>query len=104
MAFEGTEPTVISVCVDCVYFIAYGRLDDQTMDANPDAGREHAAKMAAQWGDAEITPGCGSDCPERGPVESRGDTDTWFSSSACEGCGSRLGGDREHATAWVKAS
>ena len=103
MAFEGTEPNTISICVDCVYFLAYGRLDDTTMEENPNAGTEHAAKIHLRWGEFEITPGCGSTCEEHGSVDDRDDDEPepWFSWSPCEGCGSSLGGYREHATAWV---
>ena len=102
MAFEGTEPATISICADCVYFLAYGRLDGQTMDDNPGADVVHAAKMQAQWGDTEITPGCDSTCTKHGAVDDRyDDPKPWFSWSSCDGCGTTLGGDREYATAWL---
>lgn len=107
MAFENMEPCTIDVCTDCVYFLEYGRLDDRTMDENPGADVLHAAKIEAIWGRAtEFTSGCGSDCKDHGPVEDRNEDygpDTWFSSSRCEMCGSGLGGERQHATAWVTA-
>jgi len=107
--------TIISVCIDCSYFNEYSKLDDQTMDANPNAGTEHAAKIDAIWPEGtEFTSGCGSDCPEHGIEAYDGseaayeaalderDTDTWFSWSACDECGSTLGGTREHATVFEK--
>lgn len=135
MAFELQEPTVIAICIDCVYFNAYGRLDDQSMAADKHAADRHRAKIATMkwpWG-TEFTPGCGRDCDEHGIAaldfpdledwqeenggtpedyeEARedawrdkwedGDPEPWFSSSPCGQCGSHLGGDREHATAWT---
>lgn len=113
MAFENQEPSIISICNDCIYFNAYGRLDDQTMDANPKAGAEHADRIAAIWpAGTEFTSGCGRDCEEHGIAAYDGNEDAyewrdddgpegWFSWSECEECGSPLGGTREHATAWV---
>lgn len=107
------ESTIIAVCNDCVYFNAYGRLDDQTMDANPKAGVEHADRIAAIWPTGtEFTSGCGRDCPDHGIAAHDGDEESyedsqdngpegWFSWSPCEECDSPLGGTREHATAWV---
>lgn len=140
MAFEFQESTIISICVDCAYFNAYGRLDDQTMTNDPNAAYKHRARIAAEnwpWG-TEFTPECGRECPVHGflavnadfphvedwlnshPGETEtdynaamednyttardGDTDTWFSWSSCDQCGSPLGGDREHATAWTYIS
>lgn len=113
-----TESQVISVCADCVYFNAYGRLDDTTMDVNPNAAEQHRVHIAAQsWPyGTEFTSGCGRDCPDTDPNGTGGCNDyqfidgelepddnaepePWFSWSACEQCGSPLGGDREHATA-----
>lgn len=93
------RPVTLSVCVDCAYFIAYGRLDDQTMIENPNAGTEHAEKVRAIWGDADITPG--RMLEEGEEVDDDAETEVWFSWSECEMCGSTLGGDREYATAWV---
>lgn len=118
MAFEYMNGTVISICADCVYFNAYGRLDDTTMTADPDAADKHRAKIAAAgwpWG-AEFTPGCGRECEEHGMTAVPEDWDDdgdclreedpepWFSWSSCDECGSTLGGDREHATAWTYKS
>jgi hypothetical protein len=115
MAFEFQEPTIVSICVDCVYFNAYGRLDDTTMANDRNAAEKHKQNIAAngwKWG-TEFTPGCGKECPEHGiaaydsaeayeqaQLEDSAESEPWFSWSACEQCGSTLGGDREHATAW----
>lgn len=68
MAFEFQESAIISICIDCAYFNAYDRLDDQTMEADPKAAEKHRAKIAAagwRYG-TEFTPGCGRDCEEHG--------------------------------------
>jgi hypothetical protein len=124
MAFELQVPTVIDVCIDCVYFNAYDRLDDTTMTADPQAAEKHRARIAASgWSyGTEFTSGCGSNCPDidsdgtggccnyqdwsgTGELEpdDNADPGPWFSWNPCEQCGSTLGGDREHATAWEYA-
>lgn len=121
MAYELMDSTVISVCVDCVYFNAYGRLDDMTMGRDRQATDKHRAMIAEAgwpWG-TEFTSGCGQGCPDRESdgtggcsgyfIDPDGDLqpddnaepEPWFSWSACDQCGSPLGGDREHATAWT---
>ncbi len=100
MAFENSEPVTIIVCVDCVYFNEYGRLDDTTMAAwraeplrdeyhdavmeatimgtakHHDAATEHAAKIAAIWSaGTEFTSGCGLDCEDHGLAAFGGDED-----------------------------
>lgn len=107
---------IITICNDCAYFNEYGRLDDMTMDENPQAGIQHAARIAAIWpAGTKFASGCGRDCEEHGIAAYDGDerayetalgerdTDTWFSWSECEECGSTPGGTREHATAWMPA-
>lgn len=86
------EVIEIQVCVDCTYYFAYGRLDDQTQQDNPNAGKQHTAKIVALWEGMDVTfdPGTGDDAG--------------FSRSACDGCGSTLGGDRETAYATVYSS
>ena len=115
MAFENQEPTIISICTDCVYFNSYGRLDDQTMDANPGASAEHETRIDSRWPEGtEFTSGCGRDCLDHGIAAYDGDVEAygeayyggdtnelWFSWSPCDECHSPLGGHREHATAWV---
>lgn len=85
----------LAICVDCLMMLANGELG-QGDTAAEDA---HAEKMAAQWGDAELTLGSLG-------VDSTDDDDErdqlGFSWSSCEGCGSTFGGDRFAATAWVR--
>lgn len=114
MAFELQDSTTLSVCVDCVYFNAYGRLDDTTMANDPNAAEKHKAKIAAAgWPyGTDFTPGCGRECPDHGipaydseqeweDAQESDEPEPWFSWSSCDQCGSTLGGDREHATAWT---
>jgi len=112
--FDYIEPATIAVCADCVYFNAYGRLDDTTMALDPDAAVKHSAAISRAgwpWG-TEFTPGCGQDCPDHGipaydskeeweASQELAEPEPWFSWSACDQCGSTLCGDREHATAWT---
>lgn len=58
--------------------------DDQ--DENPNT--RHAAKMAERWAGYRLT----NDCPEG--------CEGHFSWSQCQGCGTRLGGDRHPFVAW----
>jgi len=66
-----------------------------------DITEAHTAKIRAKWGEWQITLGCLDAACTDGPNEL--DTEPWFSWHDCEGCGSRLGGDRQHATAWEPA-
>lgn len=97
------EPTPhrISICVDCLAFLANGTTGDSP-DAKDDA--EHAADMAREWGvGTEITLGRMRELDES---EEDFETDAedghhdGFSWHPCQGCGSTLGGDRYAATAW----
>jgi len=84
------------VCADCLIMIANGEGSD-----------EHVIEMDKQWPpddgwhlslgslDCEY---CGSEAREENPELE--DCEPWFSWNACHGCGSRLGGDRWHASAW----
>jgi hypothetical protein len=98
------ETADLSVCVDCVSYLANGEVSDP--DTGENIATAHAAKIAAIWGDAfDITLGslpcehCGSKARETG--DDVQDCEPWFSWHDCDGCGSTLGGDREHATAWI---
>lgn len=73
----------LSVCVDCVLLIANGEVTDS--DGN-DIAEEVAARQVAVWGDDNT-----------GLVLSGTDDEPFFSSSACDGCGSDLAGDRMKA-------
>jgi hypothetical protein len=66
----------IEICVDCLTYLANG----EVFDANgEDIAVNHAAKITGVWGDNFPTLG--------------GD-DAGFSWQSCDGCGTRLGGDR----------
>jgi len=76
--------TDLEVCTDCAMILANGELGQG--DAMAD--ERHAALIAAEW-------------PEHDLVLSGGEHDEpFFSRSQCDGCGSRLGGDREVAVAF----
>lgn len=82
----------LRICVDCLMLLANGDVIDG--DGN-DITTEHGAKMDEQWPDTEITLGCADpDCDDDGE-------ECGFSWQPCDGCDSRLGGDRYHATAWI---
>jgi hypothetical protein len=76
----------IAVCMDCVYIIANGETGD---GFDYDAW---ATGVEQEWpaGDGWRLGYGWSEDPE---AES---TDTWFSWSSCDGCGSHLGGDRQY--------
>ena len=81
----------LAVCGDCLSLLANGTVSD---DLDGAADEAHAARMDAQWPDVEIT---------LGSVEPTDNDGLGFSWSACQGCGSTLGGDRYAATAWVRS-
>ena len=91
-----TSATIaLDVCVDCSALLANGEVTDEH---GADITQAHAALMREQWdSDVEISLGHLSDghC-DNDPCE----CESSFSWRPCNGCGSRLGGDREHATAW----
>ena len=74
----------LRICTDCLQLIANGE--------GPDG---HAAKMVEHLdlkSSTDITLGCTDpECLDDGD-------ECGFSWSACQGCGSSLGGDRYHAT------
>jgi hypothetical protein len=74
----------VYVCVDCGFYLANGEPDDggeaRRNGWNPD-------EIARRWEGYHLVNG-----------DSEKDHD--FSWSACEGCGSRLGGARMHCQAW----
>lgn len=92
-----TSNTVdLSVCVDCLFLLANGEVQD---GEGNDITQEHAHKVRMLWSDTEITLGS-LEC-RYCPTEENGDCESWFSYLPCNCCGSSLGGDRSHATAWV---
>jgi hypothetical protein len=99
------DTTELTICTDCVALLANGEVLDSSGE---DITSAQSDKMAALWGDTDITLGsldcehCGREARATGTeVES---CEPWFSSSSCDGCGSPLGGDRGHAVSWTPKS
>lgn len=92
-----TDATVpLWICTDCLFLMANGEIGD-----GPRTAEEVSAAITAKWGDTEISLGslrevcdCQSD---DSPEECHP-----FSWQDCDTCGSTLGGDRSHATAWIQ--
>lgn len=83
---NSTEYSAVDACRDCVLYLANGDVPEDREDL-PDA-------IAANWDGFTLALGCSRDCC--------GEADEpWFSWSACEVCGSNLGGDREHVTPFI---
>jgi hypothetical protein len=98
MARTRLETVDLSICTDCLLYLANGEVTESNGD---DITAAHAAKMAAVWGDDfDISPGS-LEC-ENCPTDDGSNCEPWFSYTQCDGCGTTLGGDRSHATAWVK--
>jgi len=104
------DTTELAICVDCTMLLANGEVFDS--EGN-DIAAEHANLMVAVWGEKfDITLGsleceyCGADAREaaRNNDTEIEDCEPWFSWQSCDGCGSHLGGDREHAVAWQRKS
>ena len=96
------EMNDLSVCVDCVMYIANGELPETHHDMNGDvsisaetflAGMEMAWPEVDQWHLVLGSPGC-EPCADEWVGH-----EPWFSKGECDGCRSRLGGDRMHASA-----
>lgn len=103
MAISRENTQSISICVDCLFLLANGEVIDAEGE---DITLDHRCDVRRLWGDVEITLGS-----LQGSVECSCADPTWsdypsceprFSWSSCEGCGSSLGGDRVHATAWLQ--
>jgi hypothetical protein len=88
------EPTPIDVCVECVQILANGVDPDEERPETVDAARGLAERWPGE--DAVTTPAV---TLGRMPDDDEGD-DPWFAWTACDGCGSTLGGDRHPATGW----
>lgn len=82
------EFTRMAVCPDCIYTAANGpeEVSDEFLDR---------FRKASERG--ELIPSCPSD-GECGCDADNGYMDEWFSWSACDYCGDRLGGSRVCAT------
>lgn len=92
---ETQFPVSLSICVDCLFFLANGVENDET---------ERAAKrITRKWSATNITLGkLHDECEHPDTDEDRTDCESLgFSWYSCDGCGSGLGGDRYAATAWV---
>lgn len=89
MTAKTRETVDLDICTDCLFVLANG--------PESDGERRAAESMAEQWDGWELTLGS-LEC-DHCPTED-GDCEPWFSWSECDGCGSNLGGDRSHATAW----
>ena len=94
------ETCTIEVCTDCRSFVETGEVFD---GEGNDITTAHLVKMMAVWGDEGldfcITMGSSdyADCLEAFGSE----CEPWFSQQDCDGCKSKLGGDRWHATVWL---
>ena len=74
----------LSACVDCLMWIANGEVDPGWSEVQAAA---FVARVASHWAGYRLVVACGDDCEGS------------FSMSACEVCGSGLGGDRHPVTA-----
>ena len=81
-----TDSVPLSICTDCLMLLANGEVFDA--EGN-DLAEAHSVAMTRLWPTEHITLG--------GEV-------LGFSMDDCDGCGSRLGGDRYTATAWVDSA
>jgi hypothetical protein len=77
----------------------------EVFDANGnDISESHAAKMEREWPDTHITLGRireDDETESEYEANSENESEGWFSWYQCQGCGSRLGGNRYYATAWI---
>lgn len=91
------RPIAIAVCVDCADLLANGEAHTWDKAEYRDISQEIQTRISEHWGDTQITLGSVTDTADT-------ETETWFSSSACEACGSHLAGDRFDAVAWNRES
>lgn len=83
-------PTPIEVCTDCLIVLAHG--------VESDAEGETWERLSARWpGEDPVT----TPAVTLGSRDEDAPEDPYFSWSPCDGCGSTLGGDRQHATGWT---
>ena len=73
----------LSVCVDCIILLANGETPPDMDEQETDRWIEN---IAHRWNGYYVAPG---------------DDDNGFSMDSCDHCGSRLGGDRFQAFAWL---
>ena len=98
-----TEPYSIEICTDCLTGLADGEVWNE---AGENVWPGHSLRIEAKTDGLEITLGHHADnCEDcRADIEAGGDIghdEGWFSMSQCDGCGSRLGGQRYPATIWI---
>ena len=74
-------PVEIEICQDCLMLVANGEGPEDVAEA-----------LAERWPDETIT---------LGRIGREDDSEAFFSWQDCDGCGSKLGGDRYYATGWV---
>ena len=90
------EPCTLAICDDCLFLLVNGECIHDTDDLGPAGTCPTATAMTRRWGTTLITLGALNRTEQK-------ESDDWFSTSPCDGCGSPLGGTRHHATAWVAA-
>jgi hypothetical protein len=118
---KGRFPCTIDICDTCAGFLAYGTTGDYAVHLDSrtpgqlKADTAHAYRMYMHLGVplSHVSEGCRMECPDHGISAYEGDeeayetaketrdTETWHSSSSCDGCGA-LAGLRQHATMWVR--
>jgi hypothetical protein len=80
--FETLTPGEIEICTDCLFLLENGEGPDYVAEA-----------LAQRWPNGTITPGT---------ISREDDSEAFFSTQACEGCGSTIHGDRYYATGWTE--
>lgn len=103
------------ICAHCYIHLVNGDCTD-VLYAEPDSteeqcGQNYTVPMSL-FGDMYVTSGMpseehGEECQEddRGDEAFECDCETrGFSWSACDGCGSNLGGERHAVTGWIKSN
>lgn len=86
----------VDICTDCLMMIANGEIEDADVARN----QQVAEEIARIWDGYHLVPGSLNHGPDNHPTDDDCPcSESWFSWSDCEGCGSTLGGDRHHAVA-----
>lgn len=100
------EHAELSICRDCVILFANGETPG---DLTEEECADFLRRVEEGTAGCQITLGsieceyCGSKARAADPDGTK-DCEPWFSWSACDTCGSNLGGNREHAVAWFTRS
>lgn len=96
----------LSICRDCLIWFANGETPG---DMTETERNDFLSRIGRETAGCHITLGsidceyCGSEARTADP-DGTEDCESWFSWSACDTCGSHLGGDRDHAVAWLPNS